>query len=367
MWSRFDDDYSENKKIRRVSLEAMSMHTAAILHCSKGETDGFFPKGDLELVAAKAKVPARKAQATVRELIDANLVHDRGDQYEVHDYLDYNPSHAELAEKRRVATERSGLRADAALMGRIKARDGSTCRYCGTDVDWSDRRGAKGGTYDHVVPVSRGGSTAYSNLVVSCRGCNSKKCDMTPEEAGMELSETGKRPGSLPVKCVASAEHNQEHNPVTRSPIPIPRSEPEFQKENTPTGSGGRSDGLGKTRPRTPSDLIHCLRIAVEREQPANGFWNPGGPFAPKNADGFLAGFADLEAALSEIEVRIEIFAKDASMRPWTVEKFAKVYNALGARPASTLLPSKESRDRIIADVERRESERRRVAGQKGS
>lgn len=87
-------------------------------------------------------------------------------------------------------------------------------------------------------------------------------------------------------------------------------------------------------RPRTAQDLILCLRVAVERAQPQNGLWNPGGSFAAKDARVFLDGFSDLEAALAEIEKKIEIFAKDASMAPWTVAKFSKVYNQIGRPPA---------------------------------
>jgi hypothetical protein len=92
------------------------------------------------------------------------------------------------------------------------------------------------------------------------------------------------------------------------------------------------SDNMRAIRPRTPNELVHCLRVAVEREQPRNGFWNPGGGFSHKEADGFLRGFADLEAALEEIEERITTFAKDPSMKPWTVAKFARTYNAIGTK-----------------------------------
>ena len=54
----------------------------------------------------------------------------------------------------------------------VRERDGDACRYCGKRVNWSDRRGPGGATYDHTDPA--GPSTA-ENLVVACRSCNSKK------------------------------------------------------------------------------------------------------------------------------------------------------------------------------------------------
>lgn len=52
------------------------------------------------------------------------------------------------------------------------------CAYCRVGV---------AETVDHIVPVSRGGSNAWSNLVGCCRECNELKADRTPKEAGMVL------------------------------------------------------------------------------------------------------------------------------------------------------------------------------------
>jgi 5-methylcytosine-specific restriction endonuclease McrA len=64
---------------------------------------------------------------------------------------------------------------------RIFARDHYRCQYCG-------RRGtAFDLTLDHILPKSRGGRTLAENLVTSCRGCNNRKGDRTPEEARMTM------------------------------------------------------------------------------------------------------------------------------------------------------------------------------------
>lgn len=56
----------------------------------------------------------------------------------------------------------------------------SLCVYCG-------KRQAS--HKDHVVPKSRGGLNNRSNLVPSCRFCNMKKRNRTPEECGFEIDE----------------------------------------------------------------------------------------------------------------------------------------------------------------------------------
>ncbi|MGQ0700376.1 MAG: HNH endonuclease [Panacagrimonas sp.] len=61
------------------------------------------------------------------------------------------------------------------------ARDRNICLYCG------QRFATKELTRDHVIPVSRGGRDVYPNLATSCRECNARKDDRTPEEARMPL------------------------------------------------------------------------------------------------------------------------------------------------------------------------------------
>ncbi len=54
------------------------------------------------------------------------------------------------------------------------------CHYCGKVVNQNDRRFGDGATIDHVKPISKGGTNDPSNLVLSCRSCNSKKGNRTP-------------------------------------------------------------------------------------------------------------------------------------------------------------------------------------------
>lgn len=60
-------------------------------------------------------------------------------------------------------------------------RDRFMCAYCGNDFP------AHKLTVDHVLPTSRGGKNVWMNTVASCKPCNTKKSNRTPEEAGMHL------------------------------------------------------------------------------------------------------------------------------------------------------------------------------------
>lgn len=76
----------------------------------------------------------------------------------------------------------------------LMARDNWSCQYCNKKLS------ATSGTVDHVVPKSRGGVSAWENLVAACVKCNTKKANRTPSEAGMEL--VSKRVPKLNYKAI---------------------------------------------------------------------------------------------------------------------------------------------------------------------
>lgn len=57
-------------------------------------------------------------------------------------------------------------------------RDGHLCLYCGDRFSTSDL------TRDHVLPLSRGGSDSWKNVVTACYRCNNQKGNKVPEEWG---------------------------------------------------------------------------------------------------------------------------------------------------------------------------------------
>jgi 5-methylcytosine-specific restriction endonuclease McrA len=63
------------------------------------------------------------------------------------------------------------------------ARDGYRCQYCGRPGAELKPREAL--TRDHVVPMSRGGTNEWTNVVTACSPCNTRKANHMPEEIGM--------------------------------------------------------------------------------------------------------------------------------------------------------------------------------------
>jgi len=74
----------------------------------------------------------------------------------------------------------------------IYARDAYCCQYCAKSHSTTEL------TFDHVIPVSKGGRKDWENIVTCCVSCNRRKGGRTPEEAGMGLVRTPRRPDSAP-------------------------------------------------------------------------------------------------------------------------------------------------------------------------
>lgn len=64
---------------------------------------------------------------------------------------------------------------------KILMRDRYRCQYCGVKGTGCEL------TLDHIVPRSRGGRSVPENLCASCKRCNQRKGDRTPDEARMPL------------------------------------------------------------------------------------------------------------------------------------------------------------------------------------
>ncbi len=63
------------------------------------------------------------------------------------------------------------------------ARDRYRCQYCGRmQLELRPRESL---TRDHVVPLSRGGTNDWTNVVTSCSPCNTRKGSRLPQEIGM--------------------------------------------------------------------------------------------------------------------------------------------------------------------------------------
>lgn len=183
-WIRLSDDYNDHPKFDNLSDGAFRLWHQAIGFCRKFRTDGLIPIATVRKFKAYSPKRAQELETPWRGG-EQPLWHGvEGFGIRVHDYLEWNLSKEEEEQQREESKRRMALGRDPDLRRRLHERDGNLCRYCARTVNWTDRRGPSGATYDHVDPR---GSDTFDNLVIACRGCNSSKGSRTPAEAGMVL------------------------------------------------------------------------------------------------------------------------------------------------------------------------------------
>lgn len=72
------------------------------------------------------------------------------------------------------------------------ARDDYQCQYCGRHT--TDLKNRESLTRDHLIPLSRGGTNVWTNVVTACSTCNTKKANRLPNEIGMHPLHTPMEP-----------------------------------------------------------------------------------------------------------------------------------------------------------------------------
>lgn len=82
----------------------------------------------------------------------------------------------------------------------IFVRDAYICQYCGRQlskgvISTKEKNFKKmKATIDHLVPVSKGGTSSWENCVCSCFECNNKKGNLTISETKMKLKRKPFKP-----------------------------------------------------------------------------------------------------------------------------------------------------------------------------
>lgn len=218
-WTKIDDQFYDHPKVIAAGPLGVALFVCSLSYCARHLTDGF-----ITATQAKRLIDVGDPLEVAAQLVAVGLWERRDGGYQVHDYLDYNPSAVQVKAQREKYVRKQQLYDDPFLTRRVKARDGNGCRYCGTEVKWHDRKSANGGTYDHVDPE---GPNSEANLVVACRGCNSKKGRRTPEEAGMPLLPLNEESSSEP----DNNQNNNQNNSTIPIPDPIPDPMPEPASE----------------------------------------------------------------------------------------------------------------------------------------
>lgn len=163
-FAKLDTTVLNHAKFARISLSAIGLYALGLLHCMDQLTDGKIDKNAPSIVIRRGlKGRGRWTVEAEKELVEIGLWIDRGDHYEVHDYLDWNPTAAQIKadreasrermRKRRSSGERSGER-PGERSGEQVPRSGERSRQ---DVD----RDVEDSSAPHGVRANKSGSTEH--------------------------------------------------------------------------------------------------------------------------------------------------------------------------------------------------------------
>jgi uncharacterized phage protein (TIGR02220 family) len=103
-WVRVDDAAPNHPKLFRVGLEAMGFWLCCLCYANRTLSDGHIPSGDLGLVAPGAG--RARAEKLAKCLAEGGLLRETPDGFWIHDFLDYQPSAAQIRAERLAARGR---------------------------------------------------------------------------------------------------------------------------------------------------------------------------------------------------------------------------------------------------------------------
>lgn len=92
-WANLDDQYAEHPNNWGLSDAAFRLHTAAICYANRHLTDG-------RIAANKVRSLVPKFRKVALDELLADHWIDKGDEYEIRDFLDWNRSRAQVETER---------------------------------------------------------------------------------------------------------------------------------------------------------------------------------------------------------------------------------------------------------------------------
>ena len=118
-WVRIDDEFYSHPKVAAlrsdVMLACIGLHTLALCWCNHKLTDGRIPLNQVHRLAGDLSLalPSGNPHALINELLRVGMWEPLDeDSYQIHDYLDYQPSRAQIQAVREAKSEagKKGMR-----------------------------------------------------------------------------------------------------------------------------------------------------------------------------------------------------------------------------------------------------------------
>lgn len=101
-WVKLDDQFPDHTKVIGLSDQAFRLHVTALCYCSAQLTDGRVTP----LLTRRLTWFVTDSNAVTNELVTAGLWERDGEDYIIHDYLEYNPSAEQVKNARKANASR---------------------------------------------------------------------------------------------------------------------------------------------------------------------------------------------------------------------------------------------------------------------
>lgn len=106
-WVKLDDQFFQHPRVVGLDKDAKLLYLASLTYCAAQLTDGIVPAGAVRLIAAMVDLDRSETAACVTALLTAGLwLHNPAGNYQIHDYLDYNPSGTQVKHERTQTAKR---------------------------------------------------------------------------------------------------------------------------------------------------------------------------------------------------------------------------------------------------------------------
>lgn len=98
VWARLDDEILDNAKVARVGPLGFALHVAAITWCCRNLTDGFIPRARVACLLDFGELA--DVHALAADLVSAGLWEAAAGGFQLHDFLEFNPSREKVLKER---------------------------------------------------------------------------------------------------------------------------------------------------------------------------------------------------------------------------------------------------------------------------
>ena len=272
-WVRLDDGSPGHRKIVGLSDAAFRLWVVGLTYCNQQANDGRFSAASARIMTGYLASP-ELGRGAMAELCAAGLWAETADGFEVHDYLEYQPSQEERASANRAAAERM-RKMRAAKHG---VREPLQRNTAGT----SDELPAKFALPDPVPIPSR------PDPVLNTDSCakpepSQPELALVPQQAA-DTSKASSKPSKAQIRNQVALGLFAELVAARMSVIAGAE-----QLQPRPAALAGLKACLGQDY--TPDQIRHVIRLKVAevKADPNQARWFVPSWFGPKNVERYLA------------------------------------------------------------------------------